>query len=212
MAFSDRTNSRRSLQSLALLNDGAKETAIERYRHLTKDRFSSGSAWLRLVCLGAILVALSTFAIADALAVEHFPGHFAGSSAIFGGMAVALVVTKIAKGALYWDWLLSSVLYSVVGLVLSGDESFTRVLSLFCVCSLLFACGAIRIWIGLTASPEEGGSWILCSGWIDVFAGFSIALVWILATTTTIALILAFDTLFQGLALAGFGASLKEGR
>lgn len=204
------TNSRRLLQSWVMPNEGGQGTAVEHYRRLAKGRFGCGSDWLRLVFLGGILVTLSTVALADALTVEHHPGHFGGSSAIFGGAAVALIVTKIARGALHWDWLLSAVLYSLAGLVLSEDGNFTRALSLFCVCSLMLACGAIRIWTGLTASPEEGASWILCSGWVDIFAGLSIAFVWFVATPTTIALILAFDTLFQGIAIVGFGISLKQ--
>ena len=80
------------------------------------------------------------------------------------------------------------------------------------VCSLMLACGTIRIWIGLTASPDEGASWILCSGWVDVCTGIWIALLWLLAAQMTIAVIFAFDTLFQGIAIAGFGISLKEDR
>jgi uncharacterized membrane protein HdeD (DUF308 family) len=193
-------------------NGGGKETAIERGRRIFRDRFGNDSDWLRVVFLGAILVTLSAVAIADALADEHLPGHFGGSSAIFGGIAVALFVIKIARGALYWDWLLSSALYFLAGVALSWDENLAHASSLLCVCSLMLACGAIRIWIGLTAFPEEGASWILCSGLVDVCTGIWIALLWLLAAPATTALIFAFDTLFQGMAIAGFGISLKDER
>jgi uncharacterized membrane protein HdeD (DUF308 family) len=205
-------NATRILQSLGISNGGGNETAIERSRRISKDRFGNDSDWLRIVFLGAILITLSTVALADAIAVEHLPGHFGGSSAVFGGIAVALFVIKIARGALYWDWLLSALLYFLAGLALSWDENLTYGLSLLYVCSLMLACGAIRIWIGLTASPDEGASWILCSGWVDVCTGIWIALLWLLAAQMTIAVIFAFDTLFQGIAIAGFGISLKEDR
>jgi len=60
--------------------------------------------------------------------------------------------------------------------------------------------------------PEEGASWLLCSGCVAVFGGFWIAFAWLFAMPMTIALIFAFDTLFQGIAIAGFGISLKEDR
>jgi hypothetical protein len=84
-------------------NESELETAIERQRRLLESRFRSDYDWLRLVFLGAILIAISAVALADALAVQHLSGHFSGSSAIFGGMAIALFVTKIARGALYLD-------------------------------------------------------------------------------------------------------------
>lgn len=205
-------NSRRFLQSRAISNEGGAENTIERHQRLVRERFGRDSDWLRLLFLGAILIALSTVALADGLAVEHSPGHFGGSSAIFGGIGVALFVIRIARGAPYWDWLLSAILYFLAGVVFSLDENLSSVSSLLCVFSLMFACGAIRIWIGLTASPYEGASWIFCSGWVGVCSGIWIALLWLLAAQTTIALIFAFDTLFQGIAIAGFGISLKEDR
>ena len=203
---------RRSAPSRTMSNESELETAIERQRRLLESRFRSDYDWLRLVFLGAILIAISAVALADALAVQHLSGHFSGSSAIFGGMAITLFVTKIARGALYLDWLLNAVFYFLAGLALSWDEDLTRTLSLFYVCSLMFACAAARIWIGLTASPEEGASWLLCSGCVTVFGGFWIAFAWPFAMPMTIALIFAFDTLFQGIAIAGFGISLKEDR
>ncbi|WP_440640888.1 hypothetical protein ACSHT2_06670 [Bradyrhizobium sp. PUT101] len=212
MAQNGKANVARFLRSWAMSNASGNETATERSRRIFKDRFGNDRDWLRVVFLGVILITLSTVAIADALADEHPPGHFGGSSAIFGGIAVVLFVVKIARGALYWDWLLSAVLYFLAGLALSWDENLTSASSLFCVCSLMISCGAIRIWIGLTAFPEEGASWILCSGLVDVCTGLWIALLWLLSTQTTVALIFAFDTLFQGMAIAGYGLSLKEER
>jgi len=83
-------------------NESELETAIERQRRLLESRFRSDYDWLRLVFLGAILIAISAVALADALAVQHLSGHFSGSSAIFGGMAITLFVTKNSKrGALF---------------------------------------------------------------------------------------------------------------
>ena len=212
MAQNSQAIAGRVLRTWAMSGRGGEDTAIDRSRRIFKDRFGNDGDWLRIVFLGAILITLSTVAIADALADEHLPGHIGGSSAIFGGIAVVLFVIKIARGALYWDWLLSAIFYLLAGLALSCDENLTYVSSLLCVCSLMLACGAIRIWIGLTAFPEEGASWILCSGLVDVSTGIWMAVLWALAAPTTITLIFAFDTLFQGIAIAGFGLSLKEER
>jgi hypothetical protein len=67
-------------------NESEIESAIERQRRLLESRFRSDYDWLRLVFLGAILIAISAVALGDALAVQHLSGHFSGGSAIFGGM------------------------------------------------------------------------------------------------------------------------------
>ena len=193
------------------MRESGTENAIVRYRRLLKGRFRGGRDWLRLVFLGVILVALSTVFLADALAVQRLPGHLSGGSAIFDGIAIVLFVTKIARGALYLDWLLGAVSCLLAGLLLSRDEDFTYPLSLLYVVSLMFASGAARIWIGLTASPEEGASWILCSGLVAMLCGLWIAFASLLAMPTTLApLIFVFDALFGGIAIVGFGMSLKE--
>jgi uncharacterized membrane protein HdeD (DUF308 family) len=195
------------------MRESGIENVIERRRHLFENRFRGNSDWLRLLFLGGILIALSTVALIDALAVQHLPGHLSGSSAIFGGIAVILFVTRIARGALYFDWLLAGVSCLLAGLFLSRDENFTHTSSLLYVFSLMFASGAVRIWIGLTASPEEGASWILCSGLVAMLCGFWITLAWFFVMSTTIApLIFVFDALFGGIALVGFGISLREDR
>lgn len=187
-------------------------SVIARQKGLVKSRFRGRNDWLRLVLLGAIIVTFSVISIADALIVHHVPGQFNGSSAIFGGIATALFILRIARDEPYFDWLLGAVFYFLAGIAFYWDQNITFTLSIFCICSFIFACAATRIWIGLTASPKEGAGWLLSSGCVAVFGGFWVVFAWFLAMPRTIALIFAFDTLFQGIAIAGFGNSLKEDR
>ena len=193
-------------------NEGEIMDLFERCRQSFKTRFRRENDWLRLLSLGIILVTFSALALADALAIQPIPGRFGGSSAIFGGIAIVLFVTKVAKGEVYIDWLLDGIFYVLAGIVLYSDENLTEIPTLVCICALLLASGMTRIWIGLTASPEEGATWLLSAGCVAALSGLWIVCAWILVMPTTAALVLALDTLFQGIAIAGFGISLKQGR
>ena len=201
---------RRFVQSWTISNGIDTSDLIERYRRMFRTRFHRESDWLRLVLLGGILITLSTLGVADGL--QTFPGYFSGVSAIFGGVAIVLIVPRIARGDIYVDWMVNAILCILAGAALSSDENLAHISTLIYICVLLLACGAIRIWIGLTASPEDGAIWILSSGCVAALGALWIVFAWLLVVPRTAALILAFDTLFQGIAISGFGLSLRDTR
>ena len=114
--------------------------------------------------LGGILTTFSALALADALAVQPGREHFSGGSAIFSGVIMILVVLKIARGDIYIDWLMNGIACILEGVALSSDENLTSISTLIFLSTFLVASGMARIWIGLTASPEDGATWILSSG------------------------------------------------
>lgn len=184
--------------------------AIARFR--SGARFSRESDWLRLVLLGLVLLILGVLATSAGLALRPVPGSFGGEVAILGGAAVALLVVKIARTAVYIDWMLNGLFSIAAGFVLQADRSLGQLSSLILIFSFLLASGLARIWIGLVHSPPRAANWMLSSGCIAVLASVWIAGSWILNLPTRPPLILAIDTFFQGLSIAGFGFALKEGR
>lgn len=203
---------RRFVRSWTISHERDVSDTFEHYRRMFRARFRREMDWLRLMVLGGILTTFSALALADALAVQPGQEHFSGGSAIFSGIIMILVVLKIARGDIYIDWLMNGIPCILAGVALSSDENLTSISTLIFLSTFLVASGIARIWIGLTASPEDGATWILSSGCVAILSAFWIFCAWFLAMPTTAALILAFDTLFQGIAMTGYGLSLKEER
>jgi uncharacterized membrane protein HdeD (DUF308 family) len=98
------------------------------------------------------------------------------------------------------------------GLTLYADEALDHFLSLVLVCAFLFASGLSRIWIGVPGEPQAAASWMLASACIALLDALWIVGAQAFHMPTTPSIILAFDALFQGISIAGFGLSLKEAR
>jgi uncharacterized membrane protein HdeD (DUF308 family) len=180
-------------------------------RHTNKYRFAGGSDWKRVVLLGILLVLISALSLLDTLIPRHLhlPGHIAGSSAIFGGMAIAILVSKISRGAFYGDWLLSAGAYILAGIAFASDEAFLHFSTAASMIAFLLACGLFRIWIGLTSYPSGASPSMTNAGLVTLLCALWTALAWAEGSPQTAATALALDTLFCGVAIVAFGAALK---
>ncbi|MEP9390100.1 hypothetical protein [Mesorhizobium sp. KR9-304] len=185
---------------------------IARQRRHSTNRFAGESDGSRLVALGILLVTFGALTLASTLAIMPLPGHFGGSSALFGGIAIILFVVRTGTGAIYFDWIVLAVSSIGVGIVLYFDEQIADTLSLILVCTFLGSSVAARLWIGSTAFPRKAASWILASGCLGAISGLCVVAVWVFRMPPASSVILALDGLFQGLAIIGFGASLRETR
>jgi uncharacterized membrane protein HdeD (DUF308 family) len=183
---------------------------LARHRQGHKNRFRHETDGPRLMGLGIVLLVLSAVTLADLLPDMRIPGHFGGGSAMFGGIALALHIINIGRPEIYFDWILNALLYVGAGFTLYVDENVTTASSLVLLCTFLFASGAVRIWIGLTAEPQAEAAWILSSGCIAVLAGVWIGATWIVGASTGPALIVAIDSTFQALSIIAFGRSFGE--
>ncbi len=182
------------------------------YRRRFEHRFGHGNDWRRLAILGVLVISFSALALADAWAPTPIPDHFGGGSAIFSGIAVLLLIQKISRTRIYVDWMLNAIFYIGAGLTLYAVEALDHILPLVLVCAFLFASGLSRIWIGVTGEPQAAASWMLSSGCIALLSVLWIAGDQAFHMPTTPSIILAFDALFQGISIAGFGLSLKDAR
>ena len=179
-------------------------------RHTNKYRFAGDSDWKRVVLLGILLVSISALSLLDTFIPRHLPGHIAGSSAIFGGMAIAILVSKISRGASCGDWLLSGGAYILAGIAFASDEAFLRFSTAAYMIAFLLACGLFRIWIGLTSYPSDASPSMTNSGLVTLLCALWTALAWAQGSPQIAATALALDTLFCGVAIVAFGAALKN--
>ena len=200
---------RRAWEEIATLHEFWTSSAQSKFRHR-----GDGD---RMVLTGIVLTVLSAVALTASIRPSVLPGGFGGCSAAFGGAALALFVARIARGSVYVDWVLSGIFYAVSGIILSLDETFSYPATLPAFFVVFCASAALRAWIGTTASPKHGASWLLCSAIFSLCSAVTIALVWsvaapewMIASSQTPALVLAIDTLCLGISVAGYGLSLAE--
>lgn len=179
------------------------------YRNSYGARFDHRSDWLRLVSLGIFIITFGTLALANNLVPERIPGHFGGGTAIFSGAILFVLIQKISRTRIYLDWTLNGVSFMAVGCVLYANEALDHSYSLVLFCTFLLASGLSRIWIGYTTEPQAA-SWILSSGSIALLAVLWIVGAQVLQISTSPSNVLAFDILFQGVSIVGFGLSLKD--
>lgn len=184
--------------------------AVKLSRHSKENRFAGESDWKRVVFLGILLVSIGALGLLDTFLPGHLPGHIAGSSAIFGGMAIAVLVSKISLGVSYRDWLLSAGAYLLAGIAFASDEAFLHFSSAAYMIAFLVACGLVRIWIGLTSNPSDASPSMVNSGCVTLLCALWIALAWAQGSPQTGATALALDTVFCGVATVAFGVALKE--
>jgi uncharacterized membrane protein HdeD (DUF308 family) len=187
-------------------------TWLAGYRQAHEHRFYRDHDWLRLSVLGCVLLTFSTLALADALATRPLLGDVPGGSAMLIGATIILFTLKIARAEMYGDWILNGVLYVGIGVALSVDEASGHASPSILFCLLLMVSGATRIWIGLTTGPQAVAMWLWPSGCVAVVGGIGAFAAWILAAPITPLSVFAADSLFQGISIAGFSASLRDAR
>jgi uncharacterized membrane protein HdeD (DUF308 family) len=202
----------RSGTRLEVNTEAAMKNIIARYRENSMRRFCHSSDWARLVLLGALLITFGAIALAAAFAIEMIPGYFGGSSALFSGVTIAFIISRIARTEIYSDWLWNAVFYLGVGLTLCKDESLDQILSSFLICILLLLSSAARVWIGLTAMRRAAAAWMLLSGIIAGLVPLWIIFARALHMAAAPEIAVALDSLLQGISIAGFGVSLRPVR
>lgn len=191
------------------MTNGTPKHVLAAYRKFHAQRFRRDRDWLRLFILASCLFGCSVLAIADALVSAETPGVIAGSPAIFGGLTIAIFITKIARADTYADWILSAALYVGVGFSLLAGETCGEVLLHISFPTLLIAAGAVRIWVGLTVEPENAGAWLCSSGYVAIVGGLIALAGSAFATLVSLREILAVDLLFLSISIARFGMVVR---
>lgn len=191
---------------------GRAAAALAAARARASTRFAHGSAWFRLVLLGLLLSIVGTVALAFFLNLRPLPAMRIGEVAIVAGMAIGLLTVKIARERILWDWLLSGLFLIGAGHVLELDQHLGRPSSLALFALFMLASATARSWIGLTARTRAAGMWMCASGCVSVFAMLLAAWSAIADARMLLAVAIALDILFQGIAIAAFGVETKAAR
>jgi len=191
---------------------GRVQRMILKRRATTARRFRKSSDSIRFVVLGVLLIDFAALALVNAVIDGSLGGYWVGMAPVFGGILIMIIIVRVARPALYLDWIALGVLEVILGLLLA-DGPFVYGLSFLLPLFLCFGMLALlRVWIGLTLPPGKGAASLLAGGLAGLFC-----LSWMIVDQFIISVvepdtILAVDLLLTGLAIVGFGLSLDHSR
>ncbi|MBP1848305.1 uncharacterized membrane protein HdeD (DUF308 family) [Rhizobium petrolearium] len=186
--------------------------AASRKRRKISDRFQGPYDGGRLFVVGIILVDMATVAFANSffgrLAFQYWPGM----ASVFGGLLLAIIIIRLGRPKLYFDWIIVGILHLWLGLILTNDPLLASTWSLASFYVILAASAALTTWIGVTIGIlGDGGTWLVAGG----LASFVCAVVGgIINGWTDFSIepdvILGTNLLLLGLAIGGLGLSLRK--
>lgn len=177
-----------------------------------RGRFRRESDWFRLVLLGLILIVLALPCLMAVLGLRPLPTYTASHMALASGAALAILISKIARPDIYWDWLASALCLITVGHILEIDDDLSNTATLAAFVAILLVSSASRAWVAWSSNRPGAGAPLLAAASGSAMIATAIVLIPALRAPTALSLLIALDVLVQGLAILSFGFSLKAAR
>lgn len=159
----------------------------------------------RLMFLGLILVVLGAITFVGELHSRYMAGTLNGISAIYGGVAIIVVIIKIGRGTIRIDWILAATFYFGIGLVVRYYGTLTYTIFSILLCALFLLSAFSRISIGLSASPQGAAVWMFYSGILATMGAILIGIALAYHIRVAPQFIISLDTIFLGVSIANFG-------
>lgn len=187
---------------------------LRHFQHKGRDSgsncFRQPSDWLRMVALGVVLVDFALLSLVNKFFDRNFEGYLPGLGSILGGLLFAIIILRLARPALYPDWIAIGVFQAAMGCVVSIDPELRSVGAFLIVCSILLALSGLRLRIGEAIRPRRGAASLLACGcttlsfilWLIVDHFFQLG--------TGPDTVLAADLLVAGFTTISFGLSLRS--
>lgn len=175
-----------------------------------RNRFKGPSQWRRLLCLGILLIDFAIIGIAASLYQLSLIAYEAGTAAVTGGAALAIIIFRIARPSFALDWIFIGAILIGIGLTLMRDPSMSSVSTFVVFSMLLTTLSFALIWIGATTSSTSGRASIMAAG----FTALICTAVTIVDHTKTPALhpdtVASVVLLLIGMSLFGLALSLRR--
>lgn len=178
-------------------------------RDALRNRFRGPSQWRRLLCLGIILIDFAIIGITASLYQLSLIAYQAGTTAVLGGTALAIIIFRITRPSFALDWILIGAILVGIGLTLMRDPPMSSLTAFVAFSALMISLSLILIWIGVTTSSVGGRTWVSAGG----FTALLCASVSIVAQLITPALppdtVASVILLLTGMSVFGLALSLR---
>lgn len=133
-------------------------------RRALRNRLTGPSQWRRLLCLGIILTDFAIIGLAASMFEISLIAYEPGTAPVMGGAALAIIIFRIARPAVPFDWLVIGAVFMGVGILLVVDPFMSSHIMFTIFSILLTFLSLALIWIGATTSPEEARVWVTAGG------------------------------------------------
>jgi uncharacterized membrane protein HdeD (DUF308 family) len=151
------------------------------------------------------LIALATLAIANTALGSKADAYSSGMASTFGGLLLAIIVIRMSRSALYFDWIGVGLLHGGLGLLSSKDPSLLAATTFAFFTILLAASALLRIWIGATHEASSGTASLAAGGLCGLFCTVWAIAGRVMGVVTDAGTILSVDLLVLGMSVVGFG-------
>lgn len=198
----------RWLHSLLLGRPNALLSISHRVRSTKSGRFSGPHDWGRLIALGVLLVDLAALGF-RAPSLWTRTGYWPGLAATFGGLLIAIIVLKLSRPGIYWDWLGFGVLQIVLGIA-SKDLAEAADAAMFY--ATMFASAFLMIWIAMTISSGKGRAWLGAGGLACLAVASLGSLDYAIRNAIGVDTVLLTTLVLTGLSIIGLGISIRSDR
>jgi uncharacterized membrane protein HdeD (DUF308 family) len=159
----------------------------------------------RLMFLGLIVVLFGAITFADEYRPRAIVENLNGISAIYGGVAIIIVILKLGRGKICIDWILAAAFYFGTGLVVRSDNTLPYTIFSILLCTLFLLSAFSRISIGLSASLQGAAVWMFYSGILATIGAILIGIALAHHMRAAPQFIISLDTIFLGVSIANFG-------
>lgn len=175
------------------------------------ERFSGGHDWRRLIALGTIVVNLTLLGFLSSSAGRLMSGYWPGMSAIFSGLLIAIIILRIGRPKIYWDWAALGAFEISLGVLLKMDPLLASVLHALLFYGLL-AMSAVQLCvIGAYMNPKAF-TWLGAGGMANIIVATFGCLDHFTSKTISAETALLTTLMITGLSLIGLGMSLRPKR
>ncbi len=165
--------------------------------------------WGWFVALGAVLLVTGVFALGNVFLATVAAVISIGAMMIVAAVAQIVHAVQVKSWPSFAYFLASALLYALAGYFVLTNPLFAAATLTLYLGITLIASGALRIWSSFQLRPNTGWGWVLASGAVTLLAGIVLVGGWPVNTVWLLGMYLAFDLIFQGFAMLGFGFALK---
>ncbi len=183
---------------------------VDNRRGNISHRFRQRLVWIRIVMLGILLVDLALLAFANIFVEGGRGGYWPGMGAVFGGLLIGIIIIRIARPALYLDWIAAGVLQAGLGIILSRDPTLSFIPAFILFCGVFAVLAMLRLWIAATLTPGKGSASLMAGGLTSMFCIAWAIVDRLTGSVVTPDAILATDLMLTGASIIGFGLTLRQ--
>src|SRR3546814_12983130 len=133
-------------------------------------------------------------------------------AALCGGLLIAIIILRIARPRIYWDWAALGILEVGLGVLLKLDPLLASALDSLLFYGLLAMAAVQLCVIGTSLRPGKAWAWLGAAGIANLVVATLGCLDHFAAKVISVDTALLTTLMIIGLSLIGFGMSLRSKR